>query len=252
MKKVALFLIFFVSITTSVFAFKNNYFEVNNEGMKASDIGNGANFVLYVGNNQDYKCPISRCSNPPFISVDVEPLKGPRPNYDSMETAENLAKEHVKRLKEIDRRIRSFGTADYVLDRISVAQFGDKRAFYYEITKSSNIKRVYTITSEKNKYTITISSCKEDNIKDTQVYRRFVDSFKILDSQPKSSNNKGNLFSVPETKAHSKPNSLRPSKSRPSRYYSNQSKRPLTTNELIFVLVCGLLSIIAWKIKKSL
>ena len=252
MKKVVLFLIFFVSITTNIFAFNNNYFEVNNEGMKANNIGNGANFVLKTYNNQDYKCPISRCSNPPFISVDVEPLKGPRPSYDSMETAENLAKEHVKRLKEIDKRIRKFGTADYVIDRVSVDRFGDKRAFYYEITKSSNIKRVYTIASEKNIYTISINSCKEDNIKDTQAYRRFVDSFKILDSQPKSSNNKGNLLSVPETKTHSRPNSLRTSKSRPKRYYSNQSKRPLSTNELIFVLVCGLLSIIAWKIKKSL
>ena len=257
MKRVVLFLIFFVSITSKIFAFKNDYFEVNNEGMKASDIGNGANFVLYVFNNPDYKCPISRCPNPPFISVDVKPLNGPRPSYDSMETAENLAKDHVKRLKEFDKRIRSFGTADYVLDRISVGQFGDKRAFYYEITKATNIKRVYTITTEKNIYTITINSCKDDNFKDIQAYRRFVDSFKISDLSSDFST--GSNYSARSNSSNRiSNNSLKP-KGQPGldgvRYSKTgkiikEKKHDLTWT--LFSILVFLLALIAAKIKKSL
>ena len=246
MKRIVFSLIFFVFITANLYALKNDYFEVNDEGMKTSEFRNVYSFDLKLNQNNDYSIPSGNHPIPPTISIRVEPLKGERPRYDSMETSENIAKEHLKSLKDIDKRLNSFSNYDYVLDRVSIERFGDNMAFYHEITKESRIYRVYTIATKKNFFTISITSTKGDNFKDTQAYRRFVNSFVIVDSQPRP---------VKVEKAPPPPREYHTSKA-----YANAVKRangePIKEKnhliEALFTILVLLLGLIAAKIKKSL
>ncbi len=245
MKRIIISFLFVLSITTSLFAFENEYFRVNDEGLIFSTIADTYSFKLDLTKNSDYSCPDQKNPDPPFITVNTTPNNGEHLNFTEDE-AYKVGKASVDRL----RNSSIYWNKGYKLGRTSVERFGENKALYYELTSYSGDVRVYIFTGEKYKYTIGIHANKGDNFCNTYAYRSFVASFVKLNEQPKSKNkNKDTLFSMPEHK----PNPYR--RSGNSRRHLGGRSYSSTSNGFawdIFVYVILFLAIVAWRIKSSL
>ena len=181
MKRIIISIIFVLSITTNLLAYKNSYFKVDDEGLKSNSLFGAYVFALDLKENYDYDLRDQKRLNPPTITIIVLPNKGNYPSYNKS-NAEKFGKEYLNGLnrssyKQID---------DYKLDKSSIGKFGKNQAFCFEISNSSFEIRSYMIVSEKYIYTIAAKSAKGDNFKVTDAYQRFEKSFEILDAMPKS------------------------------------------------------------------
>ena len=243
MNRLLISFLFILAITTNLLAFENEYFRVNDEGMKVEVNKDLFNFKLDLSKNSDYSCPNQNNPNPPLISVRVTPNDGTPINY-TEDAAYKEGKAFVDRLK----RSSIYGNKGFELGRTSVERFGENRALYYEMTSYTRDMRNYIFAGEKYKYDIGIQTNKGDNFYNTYAYRSFVASFVKLNMQPKPKA-KGTLTSMPK---HN-PNPYRRSSS--SKRHLGGRNRNLKEYEFgwdIFGYVVFFLVIVAWRIKSSL
>ncbi|MBR4569587.1 MAG: hypothetical protein IKO19_02810 [Candidatus Riflebacteria bacterium] len=181
MKKIVLFIVYFLFFASNLYAYKNSYFKVNDEGIKGRDLFGASVFLLDLKENFDYNCPDQKHPRPPSITVVVVSNKGNYPSY-NQSNAEKLGKEYLNGLS----RSSYSKNNDYKLEKTSIDKFGKNQAFYFEISNLSEEIKTYLILSDKYLYTISARSNKGDNFKVTDAYTNFVKSFEILDAMPKS------------------------------------------------------------------
>ena len=239
MKKTIFFLIFFVSITTNILAFGGSSYKVNSDKMKLKFSSNTTTYILDLTRSIDYSCVNIINPPPPTISVTVSP-NNDHPSY-NQETADKLGKEYLNS--------SPFKNDSYRLERTSIDNFGKNKAFYAELTSSSNVIRAYLVTNETNKYSIIVNSNKGDNFIYTEAYRAFANSFEIPNiPQPSTSKNSGSRSSIDSMMRV--PDDKFPMID--SRGRAHKKRREHSPLELTIIAVCVILGIIAWKIKSSL
>lgn len=171
MKKVIIFLLIFVSITTNLLAFGGSSYKVNSDKMKLRFSSNTTTYILDLTRCIDYSCVNIINPPPPTITVTVSP-NNDHLSY-NQETADKLGKEYLNIFKN-----------NFRLERTSIDSFGKNKALYAELTSSSNVIRAYLVTNEKDKYSIIVNSNKGDNFIYTDAYRNFANSFEIPNITP--------------------------------------------------------------------
>ena len=239
MKKIIIFLLFFVSITTNILAFGGSSYKVNSDKMKLRFSSNTTTYILDLTSSIDYSCVNIINPPPPTITVTVSP-NNDHPSY-NQETADKLGKEYLNTLP--------LKNDSYRLERTSIDNFGKNKAFYAELTSSSNVIRAYLVTNEKNKYSIIVNSNKGDNFINTEAYRNFANSFEIPNiTQPSTSKNAtsrssiDSMMRVPDDKFP-----MMDSKGR-----KHHKHREKSSFEIIFTFIIFILAFIGYKIKSSL
>ena len=180
MKKIIISIIFVLTITTNLFAYKNSYFKVDDEGLKFSSLFGAYIFLLDLKENYDYDLRDQKLPNPPSITIIIIPNKGSHPSY-NQSNADKFGNEYLNGLNR-----SSYKQDDYKKDKFSIAKFGKNQAFCFEISNSSAEVKSYMIVSEKYIYNIAAKSTKGDNFKVTDAYQKFEKSFEILDAMPKT------------------------------------------------------------------
>ena len=219
-------------------AFNGSSYKVNNERMRIRFSSNTTTYILDLKNTIDYSCVNMINPPPPTITVTVSP-NNDHPSY-NQETADKFGKEYLNRLANNDN--------SYRLEKTSIDNFGNNKAFYAELISSSNVIRAYLLTNDNNKFEIIVNSNKGDNFIYTETYRKFANSFEIPKTQPQtvkkgsSRSTLDNLMRVPDT-----PPNISNHKG------GHRHKRgPTSPLELIIIFACLFLAFIAWKIKSSL
>ena len=239
MKRIIFPFLFFFFITTSLLAYFGKDYKVKDDKMRIKFSSNTTTYILDLKYNIDYSCVNMINPPPPTVSVTVSP-NNDHLSY-NQETADKLGKEFLNRLTNA----KPLKNDSYKLEKTSIDNFGNNKAFYAEITSSSNLIRAYLVTNEKNKYEIIVSSNKGDNFTYTETYRNFVNSFEISKPEPqtakKSSSSFDNYMRVPDN---------RPMMD--SRGRVHKKRREHSPLELTIIIVCVILGFIAWKIKNSL
>lgn len=239
MKKIIIFLLFFVSITINILASGGSSYKVNSDKMKLRFTSNTTTYILELKNSIDYSCVNIINPPPPTISVTVSP-NNDHPSY-NQETADKLGKEYLNS--------SPFKNDSYRLERTSIENFGKNKAFYAELTSSSNVIRAYLVTNEKNKYSIIVNCNKGDNFIYTEAYRNFANSFEIPNiAQPstsKSASSRSSFHSKMRVQDDKLPKM-------DSRGRIIRKHREVSSLEIIFTIIILILGFIGYKIKSSL
>ena len=239
MKRIIIFLLFFFSVTTNLLASFRSDYKVKDDKMRIKFSSNTTTYILDLKYNIDYSCVNMINPPPPTISVTVSPNNA-HLNY-NQETADKIGKEFLNNLTNT----KPLKNDSYRLEKTSIDNFGNNKAFYAEITSSSNVIRAYLVTNEKNRYEIIVNSNKGDNFIYTESYRNFVNSFEISKPEPqiakKGTSTFDNMMRVPDN---------RPMMD--SRGRVHKKRREQSPLELMVILVVFVLALIGWKIKRNL
>ncbi|MBR4329351.1 MAG: hypothetical protein IKP71_05810 [Candidatus Riflebacteria bacterium] len=236
MKKVIIFLLIFVSITTNLLAFGGSSYKVNSDKMKLRFSSNTTTYILDLTRCIDYSCVNIINPPPPTITVTVSP-NNDHLSY-NQETADKLGKEYLNIFKN-----------NFRLERTSIDSFGKNKALYAELTSSSNVIRAYLVTNEKDKDSIIVNSNKGDNFIYTDAYRNFANSFEIPNITPPPTSKKGSYRSSFDSRMNVPDDKFPMIDSRGRAHKKRREHSPL---ELTIIAVCVILGFIAWKIKNSL